>query len=53
MKEIVLTLDYELFGNGKGDVFRQIVEPTKHILKIAKQHNAHLTIFLKSLNTGI
>ena len=47
MKEIVLTLDYELFGNGKGDVFRHIVEPTKRILKIAKQHNAHLTIFFE------
>ncbi|MBR5375546.1 MAG: hypothetical protein IK131_12875 [Paludibacteraceae bacterium] len=47
MKEIILTLDYELFGNGKGDVFHQIVEPTDHILKIAKRHNAHLTIFFE------
>ena len=47
MKEIILTLDYELYGNGQGDIFRQIVEPTDRILKIAKRHNAHLTIFLE------
>lgn len=47
MKEIILTLDYELFGNGKGDVFRHIVEPTQHIMKIAKRNNAHLTFFFE------
>lgn len=47
MKEIILTLDYELFGNGKGDVFRHIVEPTNHIMKVAKRHNAQLTFFFE------
>lgn len=47
MKEIFLTLDYELFGNGKGDVFKHIIEPTNKILEIAKQYNAVLTIFFE------
>lgn len=47
MKEIFLTLDYELFGNGKGDVFKHIIEPTDKILSIAKRYNALLTIFFE------
>ena len=29
MKNIILTLDYELYGNGSGNVFRHIIEPTE------------------------
>lgn len=47
MKKILLTLDYELFGNGSGDVFKHIIEPTEKILSIAEKYNARLTIFFE------
>lgn len=47
MKEILFTLDYELFGNGKGDVFELMIHPTKKILAIARKYNAKLTFFFE------
>lgn len=47
MKSILLTLDYELYGNGSGDVFKHIIEPTEKILHIADQHKAKITIFFE------
>ena len=43
MRTLFLTLDYELYGNGSGDVFHHIIEPTDRILKIAEKYNAKLT----------
>ncbi len=42
-----MTLDYELFGNGSGDVFKHIIEPTEVLLSIAEKNNARLTIFFE------
>ena len=39
MKNILLTLDYELFGNGNGDVFKHIIEPTNILLALAEKYN--------------
>lgn len=47
MKSLVFTLDYELFGNGSGDVFKHIVEPTDKILAIASQYGMKLTFFFE------
>ncbi len=47
MKHLLLTLDYELYGDGSGDVFEHIIKPTETILSIAEAHNAHLTIFFE------
>ena len=47
MKSIILTLDYELYGNGSGDVFEHIISPTNKILDIAEEYNAKLTIFFE------
>ena len=47
MRTLFLTLDYELYGNGSGDVFHHIIEPTDRILKIAEKYNAKLTIFFE------
>ena len=35
MKKLLLTLDYELYVDGSGDVFKHIVEPTNAILDVA------------------
>lgn len=47
MKSIVLTLDYELYGNGSGNVFQHIIAPTEKILQLAGKYNAKITIFFE------
>ena len=47
MRNILLTLDYELYGNGSGDVFKHIIEPTERILNICQTFHAKLTIFFE------
>lgn len=47
MKTLIFTLDYELFGNGSGDVFKHIIEPTNKILTIANQYGVKLTFFFE------
>lgn len=47
MKSLIFTLDYELYGNGSGNVFTHIIEPTKAILGIAEKYNTKLTIYFE------
>lgn len=47
MKSLFLTLDYELFGNGSGDVFKQIIEPTKRLLTLADAKGIKFTFFFE------
>lgn len=47
MKQILLTLDYELFGNGSGNVFEHMIYPTERMLEIAKKHVAKITFFFE------
>lgn len=47
MKTLFFTLDYELYGNGSGNIFQHIVEPTNEILNIARRYNIKLTIFFE------
>lgn len=47
MKSLVLTLDYELYGNGSGNVFSHIIEPTNILLDIAQKHGVHFTFFFE------
>lgn len=47
MKNFLLTLDYELYGNGSGDVFRNVVEPTARLLQLAHEKNVRYTFFFE------
>ena len=47
MKRLLLTLDYELFGDGSGDVFKHIVEPTNSVLEVAERYGAKITVFFE------
>lgn len=47
MKSLVFTLDYELFGNGSGDVFKHIIEPTEKLLVIAEKYGLKYTFFFE------
>lgn len=46
-KRFIFTLDYELYGNGSGDVFKHIIEPTDKLLAIANQYGVKLTFFFE------
>lgn len=47
MKSLILTLDYELYGNGSGDIYTHIIEPTERILALAEQYKAKITFFVE------
>lgn len=47
MKSLILTLDYELYGNGSGDIYTHIIEPTERILSLVAQYNAKITFFVE------
>jgi hypothetical protein len=45
--DLALTLDYELFGDGSGDIFTDVIQPTSRILNICNTQNAKITIFFE------
>lgn len=46
---LVLTLDYELWGDGSGNLFQQIIIPTNSILNICKENKIKITIFFEAI----
>ncbi|MEH6383028.1 MAG: hypothetical protein V7780_00385 [Colwellia sp.] len=42
-----LTLDYELFGDGTGDVNREQIIPTNHLMDICELYGAKLTVYFE------
>jgi len=44
---LILTLDYEIFGNGSGDVMRDVIRPTARLLNICDRYGAKLTILFE------
>ena len=44
---ILLTFDYELYGDGSGDIFLNMVEPTNKILGTLNENNIKSTIFFE------
>ncbi|TDF35073.1 hypothetical protein EYS14_22110 [Alteromonadaceae bacterium M269] len=44
---IQLTLDYELFGDGTGDVYREQIIPTNHLMDICELYGAKLTVYFE------
>jgi hypothetical protein len=44
---LALTLDYELYGDGSGNVFRDVIDPTEIILSVLRKYNIKATIFIE------
>lgn len=42
-----ITIDYELFGDGSGNVFEHMIKPTQTILDLLNQNNIKSTIFFE------
>lgn len=47
MFKIIITLDYEIFGEGSGDVKKHMIEPTSRLLDICDEYGAKLTIMFE------
>ncbi len=45
MPTLVLTLDYELYGDGSGHVVDDLIRPTERLLEICDRHSVPLTLF--------
>src|ERR1051326_4196134 len=46
-RKIIITVDYEIFGNGTGDVRQHVVGPTRRMEEIADKHGIPLIIFFE------
>ncbi len=44
---LILSLDYEIFGNGSGDVRRDMIEPTRRCLDLCDKYQAKLSIMFE------
>ena len=49
MHHVIITLDYELFGNGTGCLEHCLTRPTASLLELLQQHGANLTFFVEAL----
>ena len=49
MKELVLTFDYELFGDGAGDLFTDVINPTNQLLILCERFNIRATLFFEAI----
>ena len=46
-RNLVLTVDYEIFGMGAGDVLQHAVKPTEAMCRIAERYQFPMTIFVE------
>jgi hypothetical protein len=45
--QLILSLDYEIFGNGAGDVRREMIEPTRRLLALCDGYGAQITVMFE------
>jgi hypothetical protein len=45
---LILSVDYEIFGNGSGDVRQHIIEPTYRMAEACQRHGVPLTVFFEA-----
>ncbi len=51
MRCVVLTVDYEIFGNGTGDVGQHMVDPTERMARLCEKYESPLTVFVEMEET--
>lgn len=47
-RQLVLTVDHEIFGNGTGDVRRHMLDPTERMARICERLGMSLTVFFEA-----
>ena len=45
---LVLSVDYEIFGNGTGDVRQHVVEPAERMARLCERYKVPLTVFVET-----
>ena len=45
--DLIITIDYELYGDGSGDVFETMINPTEFFLELCKKHQIRSTVFFE------
>jgi len=45
--DLIITIDYELYGDGSGDVFETMINPTDDFLECCKKHQIRSTVFFE------
>lgn len=48
VRRVVLSVDYEIFGNGTGDVRQHVTEPTARMARLCREHDMPLTVFFET-----
>ena len=46
-RQVVISVDYEIFGNGTGDVRQHVVDPTARMARMCEKHGVPLTVFFE------
>jgi len=46
-RHVVISVDYEIFGNGEGDVRQHTVDPTNRMARLCEKYGAPLTVFFE------
>ena len=49
MIQFLFTLDYEIYGNGKGSLRELVLEPTQRLAELFKQYNVPFVVFTEAL----
>jgi hypothetical protein len=47
MRHLILSVDYEIFGNGAGDVIQHVTGPTERMGRLCDEHKVPLTVFFE------
>lgn len=47
MISLIITIDYEIFGDGSGDVKKHIISPANQLLDICDKYGAKLTLMFE------
>lgn len=45
---LIISIDYEIFGDGSGDIKKDLIQPTNKILSICDKYDIKLTIFFEA-----
>src|SRR4051812_41410630 len=46
-RHMVVSVDYEIFGNGEGDVRQHTVDPTERMARLCEKYGGPLTVFFE------
>ena len=52
-RRVIFSIDYEVFGNGTGDVRQHVVDPTERMTRIAERYDLPLVIFFELEDTWL